>query len=255
MYAFKRKYKFIFGLIIIVLICRHDLILLPEPMNDKVGELFLMHFFGGSYKMETLDMSLSVVGLFGNIYIALLFCGYLSEDIKEYSELIFTRCGRGLWLVKKILGTVIYSLLGTILNLILYIANALYTSSCSLDYRDVLVIFSGIFMLMLFTFNSIILTNYFSIRYGNSISFILFYSGVIASTILAMHIQKYSHEMWGQIVILLNPMSNFLISWNYGDYRVCYALAYFLALSIILAVLFWVRVKKMDMLVSEHDKE
>ena len=68
MYAFKRKYKFILGLVIIIIISRYDLILFSEPMDDRVGELFLMHFFGGSYKMEKLDMSLSVVGLLGNIY-------------------------------------------------------------------------------------------------------------------------------------------------------------------------------------------
>ena len=60
MYAFKRKYKFILGLVIIIIISRYDLILFSEPMDDRVGELFLMHFFGGSYKMEKLDMFLSL---------------------------------------------------------------------------------------------------------------------------------------------------------------------------------------------------
>lgn len=247
MYTFKRKYKFILGLVIIVMISRYDLILFPEPMDNRAGELFLMHFFGGSYNMDKLDMSLSVVGLLGNVYIALLFCDYLSEDMKEYSELIFTRCSRKRWFAQKLLGTAVYSLFGTILNLFLYIANAVCTSSHSLDYRDMLVIVSGVFMLMLFTFNSIILTNYFSISYGNSIGFILFYSGVIGSTILAMNIQKYNNELWGRIISLTNPMSNFLISWNYDDFRVCYALAYFLVFSAISTVLFWIKAKNMDM--------
>lgn len=255
MYAFKRKYKFILGLVIIIIISRYDLIFFPEPMDDRVGELFLMHFFGGSYKMEKLDMSLSVVGLLGNIYITLLFCDYLSEDIKEYGELIFTRCSRIRWFAKKVLGTVFYSSLGTILNLYLYIVNAVYTSNCSLDYRDILVILSGISMLMLFIFNSIILINYFSLNYENSIGFILFYSGVIVSTILAMNVQSYNNEMWKRIVSFINPMSNFLISWNYGDFRVCYALAYFLAFSVISTALLWIKVRNMDVLVPKHDRE
>lgn len=63
------KLKKILWLVPIILIYRYDLILYAEPMDDRVGEVFLMHFFGGSYNMDEIDLTVSVLGLIGIIFI------------------------------------------------------------------------------------------------------------------------------------------------------------------------------------------
>ena len=91
MMLFKKRYKYIFGVIPLVLLFRYDLILYAEKNDDAVSEIFLSHLFGGSYDMEKIKISLSILGLLGIVYFSLLFVDYIVQDVFVNAEYIFSR--------------------------------------------------------------------------------------------------------------------------------------------------------------------
>ena len=151
MLLFRKKYKYIFLIIPLVLLYRYDLILFEESTEESVGECFLSHLFGGSYRMEQLDLSISILGLLGIIFLSLLFADYIVHDIFENTEYIFSRySNRKMWYGQKLLGTFGYCNLGIFLYILFYIFRAVQESQFEITQKDVLLILCTYIMLVLF---------------------------------------------------------------------------------------------------------
>lgn len=247
MFFFRKKYKFVFFMIPLILLYRFDLILYAEPMEDRVGELFLMHFFGGSYNMDQIDLEVSVLGLTGIVFMDLLFADYIVQDVLNNAEYIFTRySSRARWYRKKIIGLICYSCIGMILYMALYVGNAILTSECNITQKDVQIIGCTFIMLTLFTCFSILLINLLGLHYGNTIGFLITYSILIFSAIITRHLQENPENKIIQMVHRLNPMSNVLVSWNFSSACVLWGLGYFLFASIVILWILWKKLKWLE---------
>lgn len=241
------KLKKILWLIPIILIYRYDLILYAEPMEDRVGEVFLMHFLGGSYNMDEIDLTVSVLGLIGIIFIDIVMVDYIIEDINLCAEYVFSRYrSRSAWYLKKVIGVIIYSNIGVLLYMLPYMANALYTSEQTLDIFDVKVLVSTYVMMNLFTIFSVLLLNLVSLYHGNTISFICVYSMLIISSIVTLELQGDAANDVSKILHRLNPMSNVLVSWNFSSSYVMGGIVYYLIASGVVALIMWNRIIKKE---------
>ncbi len=245
---FKKKYVSIFFLLPIICVYRFDLFLYAEPMDERIGEVFLMHFFGGSYKMDELDMTVSVLGLIGIVFLDLLFSDYIAQDIRVNSEYIFSRySNRLVWYVKKLKGVMAYSVLGIILYMLPYACNAQMTATQRIGSQDIQILLCTFLMLSLFLYCSILVINLFSIRFGNSIGFLITYTILIVSTILTMNLQKiHSGQPIVMLIHRLNPMSNILVSWNFNDIYVKWGIGYYLGLGVLLSLIGWIKLRKIE---------
>lgn len=247
MIFFRKKYFTIFLLLPLIFLYRFDLILYAEPMADPVGEVFLMHFFGGSYKLDQLDLSVSVLGLLGLVFLNLLFTDYLIQDVFVNAEYIFTRFqNRFCWYYRKIIGVILYSSLGILLYMSLYVANAVWTSEYAVTKKDLGVLISVFVILTLFTYFSVVLINLLALRFGNTIGFIITYSVLIVSTIFTMHLQEDPDKIMTQLLHRLNPMSNILISWNFSDAHVLWGIGYYFIVSVVISWLLWLKIRSME---------
>lgn len=247
MMLFKKKYKYLFGVIPIILLFRYDLILYAEKNEDAVGEIFLAHLFGGSYNMEEIKVSLSVLGLLGIVYFSLLFVDYIVQDFFVNAEYIFSRCSnRKKWYCKKLMGTAGYSMIGIFLYLLFYIFAGIRESEQRIDMQDVMLIFCTFIMLMLFLYFSIVCINICVLYHGTTIGFILFYSGLIVSTIFTLILQKQPNQKLALILHRLNPMSNIFVSWNFSNSYVIWGMGYYVVLCVLASVILWNIVKKYE---------
>ncbi len=247
MIFFRKKYIAIFLLLPLILLYRFDLVLYAEPMENAVGEVFLMHFFGGSYRLDQLDLSVSVLGLFGLVFINILFTDYLTQDVFINTEYIFTRFqNRWCWYYRKIIGVILYSSLGILLYMSLYVVNAVWTSEYPLTKKDLGIMISVFVILTLFTYFSVILINLLALRFGNTIGFIITYSFLIISTIITMHLQEDPDKVMTQVLHRLNPMSNILVSWNFSNAYVLWGIGYYFVACIIFSWLLWRKFRRME---------
>lgn len=247
MIPFKRKYKHIFWLLPLVLLYRYDLLFFPEKMDEQVGEVFLMHLFGGSYDMEKANLTLSVVGLFGIVFLSLLFADYIICDLKENAEYIFSRyIERKTWYLKKLGGLFAYCNLGIILYLVFYVINAIFEAEQKITKEDILVIFCTYIMLLLFTYCIIISINLTALFFDTTIGFIICYSIMIISSIQMISIQGMEHSKITEFLHRLNPMSNILVSWNFGDAYVRFGIMYYVFFAIGISLLLWRKVKNYE---------
>ncbi len=247
MLFFRKKYKAIFGMVPLVLLYRYDLVLYTQKMENSVGEVFLMHVFGGSYNMEMADITLSMLGLVGIIYLSLLFADYMIRDLQECAEYIFSRYqGRRKWYGRKVVGLFFYCNIGIILYLFLYFLNAIYESERFITEKDIFLILCTYVMVLVFSYCLIIFINLCSLYYDASIGFIISYSIVIISSMGMILIQKLPNQELACILHRINPMSNVLVSWNFSDAQVMWGLGYYMVLAVFLSLVLWKNVKNYE---------
>ena len=252
MILFQKKYKYIFLVIVFVLFYRYDLLFFQEIMDDSVGEVFLMHLFGGSYDMEKIKLSVSVLNFIGLVYLDLLFSDYIVENTYVNGEYIFSRySNRFQWYIRKIAGTFLYSNLGVFLYIFPYIINAITTSECKITQKDVQLMLCTYIMLVLFTYFSIIVINLLVLKYGNTISFLIFYSCLILSTIGILLMQENGTGI--ELFHRLNPMSNILVSWNFNNSYVKWGMGYYLFLGCFMTFLLWRSVRRIPIGVKKKE--
>lgn len=247
MILFKKKYKAIFLMIPLVLLYRYDLVFYSEGTDEKVGEVFLMHLFGGSYNMEKADLAISVVGLIGIIFLSLLFADYIVRDLTENAEYIFSRYSdRKRWYVKKSGGLFLYCNLGIFLYIFFYLVNAISESEHQITREDVLLILCTYVMLVLFSYCSILSINLLILFYGTTIGFVIFYSILVISSMVTISVQGISNIKIAGVLHRANPMSNILVSWNFNNSYVLWGLAYYIILSTVISFLLWNKVKRYE---------
>lgn len=247
MMLFKKRYKYIFGVIPLVLLFRYDLILYAEKNDDAVSEIFLSHLFGGSYDMEKIKISLSILGLLGIVYFSLLFVDYIVQDVFVNAEYIFSRyTNRRKWYCKKLMGAAGYSLLGIFLYLLLYVYAGVRESEQTITGQDMMLILCTYIMLVLFLYFSIVCINICVLYHGTTIGFILFYSGLIISTILTLVLQRMPNQNVALMLHRFNPMSNIFVSWNFSNIYVMWGMGYYAVLCILVSVVLWKIVKKYE---------
>lgn len=246
MILFKRKYSAIFLLIPIVLLKSSYLFLhYDEIIQQRVGEIFLSHIFGGSYNMEEIDMAVSVVGLIGIIYITMLLADYVVGDLFETADYLFVRYkSRAYWYRKKIIGVIFYCSLGIFLYLIFYVLYAVHISTQKLETTDIFLILSTYLILDLFTICSVLAVNLLCIDFQITQGYILFYGMVLLSTGLTYIMNGAPDSMAERIALKINPMSNILVSWNFGNAEVLWSLGYYLTMTAFLTFCLWHRVKE-----------
>lgn len=249
MIFFKKKYKYILGILPIVLLFRYDLVffLNKDMEDDTVGEVALSHLFGGSFQMEQLNITESVFGLFPLIYFSLLFADYIVHDFFANAEYIFTRyTSRAIWYRRKLLGTAVYSMIGVFLTLLLYVYCGVRESGQPITCKDITLIVCTYVMLLLFLYFGTICLNIFVMYYGTTIGFVIYYSGLAISTIIALMIQKMPNKGIAQILHCINPMSNIFVSWNFSDIYVIWGIGYYCTLCILISILLWRIIKRRE---------
>lgn len=245
MLLFKKKYKYIFLIIPLVLLYRYDLVLFGDSTEESVGECFLSHLFGGSYRMEHLNLSISILGLLGIIFLSLLFADYIVHDISENTEYIFSRySNRKIWYREKLLGTFGYCNLGIFLYILFYIFRAVQESQCGITQKDILLILCTYIMLVLFSYFSIVCINLLVFYYGISIGFVLYYSALIISSITAYIIQKFPHTTTTGVLHRINPMSNIFVSWNFNSSYILWGMGYYFVICVLVSYVLWRKIKK-----------
>ncbi|MBD5087892.1 MAG: hypothetical protein HDT30_03600 [Clostridiales bacterium] len=249
MILFKKKYKYIFCILPIILLFRYELVFFLDGyyIEDTVGEVFLSHLFGGSFQMEKLNFTQSVFGLFPLIYFSILFADYIVQDFFANGEYIFTRyTSRASWYKKKLLGTAAYSIIGVFLTLLLYVYCGIRESGYPITSKDITLILCTYIMLLLFLYFGTICLNIFVMYQGTTIGFVIYYSGLAISTIAALMIQKLPNKNIAQILHCINPMSNIFVSWNFSDIYVLWGIGYYIILCILISVLLWKIIKKRE---------
>lgn len=255
MIPFKRKYKHIFWLVPLVLLYRYDLLFFPEKMEERVGEVFLMHLFGGSYNMEKANLTICVVGLFGIVFLSLLFADYVVCELKEHAEYIFPRYReRKKWYLKKLGGLFAYCNLGILLYLLFYIGNALWESKRQIQKEDILIILCTYLMLLLFTYCIIVSINFVSLFFDTTIGFLICYSVIVISSMEVITIQGMENSQIAEILHKLNPMSNVLVSWNFSDAHIRWGIMYYSLFAIGISLLLWRKVKNYEIGLSLKNK-
>lgn len=247
MLLFKKKYKYIFLVIPLVILFRYDLVFFSETMEGNVGEIFLMHLFGGSYQMEKANLTISVTGLIGIMYLTLLFADYVIHDMTEGAEYIFSRAtGRSKWYKKKLCGLLGYCNLGVLLYIFFYIWVGIRETEQGLQKKDVLLMICTYIMLVLFTYCSILCINMLSLIYSITIGVVIYYSMVVISSMAMILIQGISNPILSSVLHRINPMSNVLVSWNFSDFYVIWAMGYYSILAMMLGLVLWKRVKNYE---------
>lgn len=247
MMLFKKKYKYIFLVIPLVLLFRYDLVFFPDTTGERVGEVFLMHLFGGSYRMEKANLTISVTGLIGIIFLTLLFADYVIHDLTESAEYIFSRAtDRRKWYQKKLGELLGYCNLGIFLYIFFYIWVGIRESTQSLQKDDFSLILCTYVMLVLFVYCSVLFINLLSLIYNLTIGFVIYYSVMVISSMAMIFIQGISDPVLSEVLHRINPMSNVLVSWNFSDSYVIWALGYYSILAIVLSLILWSRVKKFN---------
>lgn len=249
MILFKKKYKYIFCILPIVLLFRYQLVFSIDEyyIEDTVGEVFLSHLFGGSFQMEKLHFIQSVFGLFPLIYFTILFADYIVQDFFANAEYIFTRyTNRIAWYKRKLLGTAGYSIIGVFLILLFYVYSGIRESGYPVTSKDIMLILCTYIMLYLFLYFSTICLNIFVMYQGTTIGFVIYYSGLAISTIAALMIQKMTNKNIAQILHCINPMSNIFVSWNFSNIYVIWGIGYYLTLCVLISILLWKIIKKQE---------
>lgn len=231
----------------LVLFFRYDLLLHFERTSARVGEVFLMHLFGGSYNMEKADLTISVLGLIGIIFLTLLFADYIVGDLSENAEYIFGRyTDRGIWYRKKLNGLFGYCNLGVFLYLLFYIMIAILKSKKNFEKEDISLILCTYVMLVLFTFCSVVCINLLALFGSTTIGFLIFYSILVVSSMATIFIQGIENEKIAGVLHRINPMSNILVSWNFSDSYVLWGVAYYVILTVVISFFLWRKVKKYE---------
>lgn len=249
---YNHKYKSVFLIVPLVLLYRYDLIIRPEKTNESVGEVFLSHLFGGSYNLEKANLTISVVGLIGIIYLTLLFADYIICDLKQNAEYIFSRYSkRNSWYFKKLIQLFIYVNLGVGLYILPYVVNALWESNHTIGHKDIFAIICAYIMLVLFCYYLIIAINICALKYDVTIGFIVCYSIVIISSIVMIAIQQIDNVYMVDILHRINPMSNILVSWNFGDSNVLWSLVYNVMLIVAFTLYLGNRIKNYEIGISK----
>uniref|UniRef100_UPI0040567C2E hypothetical protein n=1 Tax=Agathobacter sp. TaxID=2021311 RepID=UPI0040567C2E len=255
MILFKKKYKNIFLLVPLVLLYRYDLLFFPQKTNEHVGEVFLMHLFGGSYDMEKADLTVSVVGLVGIIFLSLLFADYIICDLRESAEYIFTRyMGRKKWYLRKLGELFAYCNVGIFLYILFYVLNAVFESEKQIAKEDILVIVCTYIMLLLFTYCITLSINLLSLFFDTTIGFIICYTIIIISSMGMIGIQGMESEQIAEILHKANPMSNLLVSWNFSNTHILWGITYYTLLTAIVSLLLWRKIKNYEIGLSLKNK-
>lgn len=234
---FKRQYKYIFLLIPLVVLYRPFLFFGNYQLDESVGSLFLSNLFGGSYSREKVLIVLSITSLFGVLFLNILFGDYICRDFLVNGEYIFSRQqDKGRWFLQKA-GTLCgYCLFGTVLVVGMYAVGSVLKSSRSIDSEDAAVMAATLLMVWEFSYVSTLLINLLALFFGTSIAFVIAYSGIIGSEILASCLQGMGESTLVRILHGLNPMSNMTISWNYSDGYIAWSVMYFLILIVVMLV-------------------
>jgi hypothetical protein len=207
--------------------------------------------FSGSYRISYAYVIPCITGLLGIIFLSLLFADDISCGMTECAEYIFSReTDRIRWFRKKLGGLLGYCSLGVFLYSIFYIWEGIHRSVYGIRKEDIMLILCAYIMLVMFTYSSILSINLLSLRYSVTIGFVIFYAAVLLSTMIVTWIQGIPNQVLAGILHRINPMSNILVSWNYGYFYVIWAIGYYALLNFVLAVLLWSKVKNYEFIGS-----
>lgn len=231
---FRRKYKYIFLILPMVIIYRPFLFFGNQYMDESVGSIFLSNMFGGSYGMDKIKITMSVLSLFSVIIINILLSEYISGDLLKNGEYVLSRVNnKKKWYLRKGFGLLGYSFLGVLLTITIYATGAILKSNKSIGTSDVNVILQAMIILSLFAFFSSNLINLLALKFGVSIGFLIVYSIIITSEILTYVFQKQPDTVVFRALQRINIMSNVTIGWNFSNKYLWWSIAYFLILNII----------------------
>jgi hypothetical protein len=235
---FKRYYKYIFLLILFVIVYRPFLFFGSYEIDESAGTIFLSNMFGGSYSREKIEIVLSVTSLFGVVIINILFGDYIARDYLINSEYIFTReNNKGKWFLKKAAGLGLYSLLGMGVYVGTYVIGAITKSRKGVTVEDITVMVLTFIMMWELVFVTTLLINIISLKVGASISFIIVYSILIVSEMITFCMQSLPGNALVRFLHHMNPMSNITISWNYSTGNVYWSVFYFATLIFIVLLI------------------
>ena len=231
---FRRKYKYVFLILPMIVIYRPFLFFGNQYMDETVGSIFLSNMFGGSYGTDKIKITLSVLSLFSSIIINILLSEYISGDLLKNGEYVLSRVeNRKKWYLKKSLGLLGYCFLGVLLTIIIYASGAISKSNKSISRADIELILQAMIILLLFALVSSNLINIFALKLGVSIGFLCVYSVIVISEILTYMLQGNDDFVMLKILQRINIMSNVTIGWNFTNEYVWWAIAYFVILNIV----------------------
>ncbi len=230
---FRRKYKYIFLILPLIVIYRPFLFFGNQYPDEGIGSIFLSNMFGGSYAIDKIKITMSVLSLFSIIIINILLSDYISGDLLQNGEYILSRVkNKKKWYIKKAAGLLGYCFLGVFLTVAIYTIGAISKSVKHISVSDVNVILQATIILSLFAFISSNLINLFALKLGQSIGFLIVYSIIIGSEILTYLLQGHTNTVAIKILQRMNIMSNVTIGWNFTNEYVWWSITYFIILSI-----------------------
>lgn len=235
---FKKKYKYVFAVIPLMILFRPFLFFCGKnEVNEPVASTFLTNMFGGSYGRDKVEITLAVQSLAAITIIIILLSDYISGDIKENGEYIFTRLiNKKVWYLKKCINMFFYCLMGVVITVVPYAVMSAVTSQQSLRKTDIAVILQTIIMLSVFSFFCCQVINVISMKIDVNVAVLIMYSIIAVSLIIVYAAQSIKNKYIAMNILKFNIISNVVVSWNFSQSFVLWGMFYFICINILIFI-------------------
>ena len=172
-----------------------------------------------------------------NKFIIILLSDYISGDIKENGEYIFTRLiNKKVWYLKKCINMFFYCLMGVVITVVPYAVMSAVTSQQSLRKTDIAVILQTIIMLSVFSFFCCQVINVISMKIDVNVAVLIMYSIIAVSLIIVYAAQSIKNKYIAMNILKFNIISNVVVSWNFSQSFVLWGMFYFICINILIFI-------------------
>jgi hypothetical protein len=209
----KKWIKIIYIIPITLLSCSYRLI--SKIQNIPISTMLSNEVLG---QVSNLDVK-QFIFIFDNFYFLILFNilfgNIIYEDFRYSSTYLFSRIkNRKHWFYKKSLELLAISAFYTIIYLVTHLLICLQCSNNKIDtYTIHIVLLLFIMFTTLLTLTTLVI-NIISIRYGNTIGYIVVYISIVILVFIALNSQNISFMSDKQWLLMLNPMYSIILDVN-----------------------------------------
>lgn len=249
---FKKWIKVVWCIPVVILTNGYKFI--SDKSELPISTMILNNIYGQVSIGDAKAFIMVFENLFYIILFNILFGNYIYQDFQYSSIYLFSRTkNREKWFYKKSTEVLFVSMIYTVLFLCMNLFVCCFNNKNKCDiatYKVMLVLFA---MITMFLSISTILINIISIRFGNSIGFIVVYLGIVVLSFLSLNYQKIPILKQNEKILILNPMCGVISNLMNKPFMQLMVLLYYCGLIIITFAIGAWYINKLDIALIDRE--